>query len=191
MNYFKEILPFIHNYWICPSNRITIQNHPDFRRGKYHDADCVMMHALFQMVVDFVEIELAANLMDGFETRWQKIVRGISDLPFIHWFIPAPRNARRGLYPLRWGMHLTDSPSQAEFSKEIFQVYKFWKHTRPRREDAHAYWHLKREGKSWRDPHTPEEDALFAVCEALQARYDAEDQDMLHTIIRIRRGMWT
>jgi hypothetical protein len=150
-----------------------------------------MMYALFQMVVDYVEIELSGNLGDGFETRWQKFVRDCGSLPFIHWFVKAPRNARRGLYHLRWGMRLTDHPSQAEFCKDMFALYKFWKHTRPRREEAHFYWHLMREGKSWRAPHTPEEDRLFAVGEELQAKYDTEDQDMLLSIIRIRRSMWT
>jgi hypothetical protein len=190
MKSFTDILAFIHNYWICPSNRITI-HHADCPRGHYHDADYVMMYALFQMVVDYVEIELSGNLGDGFETRWQKFVRDCGSLPFIHWFVKAPRNARRGLYHLRWGMRLTDHPSQAEFCKDMFALYKFWKHTRPRREEAHFYWHLMREGKSWRAPHTPEEDRLFAVGEELQAKYDTEDQDMLLSIIRIRRSMWT
>lgn len=190
MNYFKEILPFIHNYWVCPSNRITI-HHSDCRRGHYHDADTVMMHALFQMVVDYVEIELSANLGDGFETRWQKCVRWLRNLPVLHWFMPCPRNARRGLHHIRWVMKLTDSPSQAEFAKTLLSVYKFWKHTRPRREDPFAYYYLAREGKSWKSPLTPEEESLMRVCEEMEAKQEKEDQDMLHTIITFRKCMWT
>jgi hypothetical protein len=193
-NYLHAPLPYIHNRWIDPSDRVIIK-HPEYPQGHYHDKDCVMMYVMFQLLVDYVEIECGSWGTSRFETSWQRWVRRFKELPLLHWFVKPVRNARRGLHHLRWEMSLKDHPTQSESAKEIFALYKFWKHTRPRREDP---WVAaddfgddeSREGKrfgSW----SPRYSEFLTRAGDLEDRYDQEDAEMLVRILKIRTCMWT
>mgnify|MGYP001331169892 CR=1 FL=1 len=183
-------LAYIHNRWINPSDRVII-THPDCPRGRYRDTDTVMLYALFQLLVDYIELECGNFLSTRYENGWQTWYRRFRELPLIHWFIPPVRHAQRGLHYLRWEMSLKDSPSQAETAKELFTLYRFWKHERDERIDPFASYHALREGKDWKGPHTEEEERRFTDAVALEARYDEEDTDMLTRIVKIRHSMWT
>jgi hypothetical protein len=170
----------------------VIIKHPDYPQGHYHDTDTVMMYALFQLLVDYVEIECGNFMSTRFETTWQKWYRRFRELPVIHWLLPSTRNARRGLHHLRWEMTLKNQlPSQSEAAREIFTLYRFWKHERPERVDPFEAYHNLREGKDWEGPKTAQEDALFLEAVALEECYDQEDTDMLTRIVKIRTCMWT
>jgi hypothetical protein len=183
---------YIHNRWINPSDRVIIQ-HPDFSKGSYHDADHTMLYLLFQMVVDYVEIECAVfpATTNVFETRWQSIDRFIHEIPFLHWFMKPTRNARRGLHYLRWAMKIKDNDSQRQFAKDIFTVYKFWVHERPARKDPFATYYALREGKDWKGKLTPKERKVMNAAQKLEDKYEKQDQRMLHLIIKQRSGLWT
>jgi len=190
-----KILSFIHNYWMNPSNRVIIK-HPDCKRGHYHDADYIMMFVMFQMVVNFIEIECGALLPNQcFETGWKKWFRRVSNLTLLHWFIMPPRNALRGLFYLKWEMSLKDHPRQAQCAKELFLLYKFWKHTRPRREEpfAEAYTFTDEEegiGKKFGGC-SLRYSAFLKRSGDLEEQQDQEDQEMLVKLINIRRSLWT
>ena len=183
-------LAYIHNRWINPSDRVIIK-HPDYPQGHYHDTDTVMMYVLFQLLVDYIEIECGNFISIRYETRWQTWGRRVRELPLIHWLVPMPRNARRGLHYLRWEMTLKDHPTQALFAKELFTLYRFWKHVRPTRIDPFAAYHNLRDGKDWKGPITPEESSRLREAADLEATYEQEDTDMLQRIVKVRSGMWT
>lgn len=185
---------YIHNRFVCPSHRVVIR-HPDFGKGYYHDTDHIMLYAMFQMVVDYIEIECAGCVgpKEGlFETDWQKVNRWVRELPILHWFLPPPRNARRGLHRLRWEISLKDEhPSQSESAKDLLTLYRFWVHERPRREDpwekvsdirmnGHFYTFRTEQWKK-------EADQANEIVMA----YDKQDQEMLHLIVKNRRCLWT
>jgi site-specific recombinase XerD len=88
-------------------------------------------------------------------------------------------------------MHLKDHPSQSEFAKDIFRIYKFWKHERPARKDPFDSYHLKREGKEWLGSFSEEEGRLLDEANDLEMKYEQEDQEMLHLIVKHRLGLWT
>ncbi len=191
MNLYRDIMSYIHNRWIDPSDRVIIQ-HYDYPRGYYHDADSKMLYILFQMVVDFVEIECGhIHGTFGFETRGQKAYRIISELPLLSWLLPSCRNARHGLHHLRWAMKLKDMPSQAEHARAVFKLYKFWKHDRPNRKEPFESYYQAREGKDWRGSLSPKEKKLLDRGAKLEAKYEREDEQMLHLLMKIRTGLWT
>lgn len=192
MNIYRDTMSYIHNRWVCPSDRVVIR-HPDYPRGHYYDADGKMLYILFQMLVDFVEIECAIFPPNSnyFETRQQRIYRIIQDLPVLTWLLPSTRNARRGLYHLRWAMKLKDMPGQAEHAKAVFKLYRFWKHERPARKDPFAAYSAAREGKEWRGSLTPKEKKLLDRGTKLEDKYEREDEKMLHLLMKIRMGLWT
>lgn len=191
-NYLMAPIVYIHNRWINPSDRVIIR-HPEFNRGHYYDADHIMMHIIFQMVVDFVEVECAVfpATKNVFETRWQAVDRFLRELPGIYWFVKPSRNARRGLHYLRWSMKLKDHESQSQFAKDIFKVYKFWVHDRPARKEPFEKYYILRKGKDWKGKLTPEESKALKTAQKLEAKYEREDERMLHLIIKQRTGLWT
>lgn len=183
---------YIHNRWINPSDRVVI-HHPEFTKGHYHDADYIMLYILFQMIVDFVEIECAAFPMTktSFETRWQSINRFVHELPVLHWYLKPHRNARRGLHHLRWQMKMTDHDGQRDFARDIFKVYKFWVHDRPARKDPFEAYYALRGGKDWTTGLTPKERQALHTSQKIEDKYEKQDQAMLQLIIKNRRSLWT
>lgn len=188
-----SILAYIYNKWIDPSDRVIIK-HQDYLRGSYHDCDCKMLYVLFQMLVDFVEMECGAIYGPYyFESHLQKLHRKITNLPIVSWFLPPARNIRRGLHHLRWAMKLQDIPSQAQQAKDVFLLYKFWVHTRPRRIDpwiwVETFIEPKRIGNGF--DCSPEYSVKLTEAGKIEDQYDKEDQEMLTLLIKIRGGLWT
>jgi len=151
-----------------------------------------MLYILFQMLVDFVEIECGSVCGPyRFETPGQKTYRVISDLPLLNWLLPPGRNARRGLHHLRWAMTLKDIPSQAQHAKDVFMLYRFWKHERPERKDPFEDTECFSGGHKLGEPLTARYKAFLDRAGKLEDKYDREDEEMLHLLITIRQGLWT
>jgi hypothetical protein len=191
------IFPYIHNRWVDPSHKITI-HHPDFPHGSYREADERILFGMFQVLVDYVEIECSVfpccttEQSRLFETPWQTCSRWISTLPGLHYFIPPTRNARRGLHHLRWAMKLgAESPGQAASAKDIFELYRFWIHTRPRRVNPWEAYTESRVSRDWERPLTPKERKLLDRCHGSEERHHQEDARMLMRLIKRRRDLWT
>lgn len=194
-NPFKSTLSYIHNRWICPSHRVTIR-HPDCPKGHYRDADTILLHAMFQVLQDFVEIELGARWGPYyFETPVQKTYRVLSSAPVLHWFLPHGRNVRRGLHYLRWAMSLKDMPAQAESARTIFMLYRFWTRSRPARIDPFStggdefeHERVIRDGTF----HLSEEYSAYLDSQSkLEDKYTQEDTEMLKILVEIRGHLWT
>jgi hypothetical protein len=193
----ESIFPYIHNRWISPSHKIIIK-HPEYHLGSYHDTDDIMLYGMFQLLVDYVEIECAVfpcvseDQNRLFETPWQRVYRVISELPGVRHFIPPGRNARRGLHHLRWAMKLgKESPSQAASAKEVFELYRFWKHTRLGRVNPWTLYSEIREHRDWTRPLSKTERRFLNRAHAVEERYHREDEQMLIRLIKRRRDLWT
>lgn len=197
-NMMKEPLVYIHNRWVRPSHKVTI-THPDIRVGQYRDVDTIMLYANFQILVDFIEVELAGAHFGPtyFETRGQKVYRVIQELPILGWLLPLPRNARRGLHHLRWSMQLKDSPSQAHYAREKYELYKWWTRTRPNRVDPWSWPDTdvtetrQMIGEDGRLNFSVEYSAKLEQSAKEDDKYTEEDTDMLIRLMRIRGGLWT
>lgn len=183
------VLAYIHNRWINPSHIIKI-HHPDIIKGHYRDSDTIMLYAMFQLLVDYVEIECGRA---GFYESWyEKVYTWFRDLPIIGWFLPPIRNKRQGLHYLRWCMKLTsEHPSQAHHGKQVFKLYKWWTKERPTRKDPFNEYCEKREFRDWGGSLTPTEKKALDKATRLESRYEKEDARMLKLLVSIRKGMWT
>jgi hypothetical protein len=122
-----------------------------------------------------------------------------------------------GLDYLRWEMTLAapdidehgidhSSPKQAETAREIVQLYTWWKEDRPHRIDPHirSGWSAlcerrRTEGndgflaslRSRSNEEREETSRILDECNRIEAAYDAEDEEMLIRLIKIRRHLWT
>ncbi len=185
----------------------------------YYDADTRMLHGMFNLLVDFVEIEKAwMHVVFDAEERKKRKHPWWS----LGWTrFKAFRDPEAGIDHLRWETTLDDpskpshdrSPTQAATAREILVLYYWWKE-RPNRPDPmdasgwSAYCDRRRDeskekngnkASAWdlldfdeeSQEDRDESSAILDRCREIEAQQIQEDQDMLIRLIKIRKAMWT
>lgn len=173
----------------------------------YHEIEERMMHGMFSLLVDFVEVESA----------WMHIVfdekeREKRKVPWwsMGWTrFKSFRNPEAGLDHLRWEMTLDDenlpvderNPGQAKMAREVWELYHWWKFVRPQRPDPHdaSGWSEYCRNKSMRelfgDDRDPEDSRISMEIinhsREIEEAYENEDEDMLIRLVKIRKSLWT
>lgn len=207
-------------YWI--NNRFVSKTHAltsNLQKGQWHELDDRILHCLFDELVNYVEIELAAS-----NFRWDEEARKKYKAPFwaVGWFRwRTHHNVEAAMDYLDWASELRytkdevgeDNPllgkftHQALVAKDIKMLYNWWKNVRPNRPDPYdssgwtEYCTRGREeagsSLSWlsRESQSDEErasvDHMLDVIQKMENRYWKEDEKMLVKLIKIRRGLWT
>lgn len=150
----------------------------------YWDKDEIMLHAVMQLVVDFVEIECSFMDLDVPYTFKEKLY---FRLP---WFLRSEnliRSRERGL------KHLDDLISVYEGREDaprtIKEVYLWWKDIRPQRKQIFESMFTDIHGKEIVD--TKVLTGLVKKEMALEKKFDKEDEKMLKRVIEARQFMWT
>lgn len=176
-------------------------------RPDYYEIEERMLHGMFSLLVDFVEVESAWMhvVFDKEEQEKRKIPWwNIGKFRFKSF-----RDVGAGLAHLRWEMSLDSdklpiseqNPGQAEMAREVWELYHWWKHIRPTRPDPDdlSGWKEYCRSKSMRElfsnDRTPEEqkaslDIINASAD-IERSYDEEDDRMLIRLIKIRKKLWT
>lgn len=187
-----------------PSAVVDIQS---LDKWRYHDPSEVLLHANFQVLVDFVEYEVCVHERPTWYTWMRKI-------PILGYFIPIARDRVGGLKHLDWECELTydenwvtkDDPrlgqltSQAQAAREKRELYLWWKDVRPNRPDPYvasgisAFFEFNPitavfDGSF--DNNYDEWRKLSDECNRLEREYDEEDERNLIRLIKIRQSMWT
>ena len=171
----------------------TTRRHHIVKTGQepgYMDSGDQMFYASFKLLKEFVEVEKAH--------MW-KWCEGDSDL----------KGADAGVAYLKWEMGLGKEGglNQAENAKEIYELYNWWMHERPNRNDPYEhpdwdrYYELKKEIYGERGfgiaTHldTPElkklQDKIFGRAGEIEEREEKEDEEMFIRLAKVRKGMWT
>lgn len=180
---YKEIKNYVQNRWIDKTHYIKTGLKP----GQYHEIDTRILYGLFSELVDYVEIELA-NLSNWNSNKKYKFEKG--------------RCAEAGMDYLNWAMSLTygtdfnykkshkfyNKPTpQAESSKEILELYNWWKN-REKRPDPHeeSGW-----SKFYESDNEKEKDKAFKKLNKLEKKYEDEDEQMLIRLVKVRKHLWT
>jgi hypothetical protein len=134
------------------------------RGGRWHDKNKILLHAAFQLLVDFVEQEQPAKLIDwSADARHRKAWKEIMSL--YRWW-RKERSARKSILDRK---NVKYPPHKAE----KIPGKDAWKWIEPDRKKYAAYYRLMK--KSWRQ----------------EAKWVAEDQKNLHRLIDIREHLWT
>ena len=173
----------------------------------YYEIDTLMLHGNFNMLKDFVEVSQARH-----RYYWSDDYRDNSSwcekhMPFYSVFYPF-RRPDLGIAYLDWASTLDDpslppyeqSPSQAVEAREIKSLYLWWVKDRPARKEI-EHVHYDNQGLGWlssldEDFDRDAEDYKAHVENMVQrdkqaADWEAEDQDMLIRLMKIRKGLWT
>ena len=206
---------YVNNRWVTRTHALTA--HPsDIARGEWRDVGNRFLPCLFNELRDFVEVELA-----WWHIAWAgREERDKYDAPFwaTGWFRWRTwRCPQAGLDCLAWQMtltneefldedkkHLAQPTVQADNAREILALYQWWTEVYPNRPDPHdaggwsAYCEQRRlNGQDLLDfeDRTPEEleqsrQALDAT-QAIEDKYNKEDEEMMIRLIKIRQSLWT
>jgi len=171
----------------------TTRRHHIVKTGQepgYMDSGDQMFYSAFNLLKEFVEVEKAHMW------RW---CEDDSEL----------KGADAGVAYLKWEMGLGKEGglNQAENAKEIYELYNWWMHERPNRNDPYEhpdwdkYYELKTEIYGDRGfgiaTHldTPElkklQDKIFGRAGEIEEREEREDEEMFIRLAKVRKGMWT
>ena len=159
-------------------------------KPSYYENDKIMLHGMFAVLVNYVEIELAHMnhcFNDGKNTK---------------------TNKQNGLEQLDWQINLVNedetSKHQSESAQQIKDLYVWWTDTRPNRDDAldlSGYNNIEQdydhsvsvmEMMANRDDKLKNEiNTAFNKAEIIDAEYEDQDTEMLIKLIKIRKTLWT
>ena len=181
LNRAKDIRNYSNSRWLFKSHALT----SSLKRGEYYEFDTRLLHAVFDELVNFVEIELAwmevvfsEENQKEYKVPWYRTVLRLS-----RW-----RNVEAGLAHLAWASTLKNDEEwmnkndlnygqptrQALAAQEIHKLYTWWKEEYPKRPDPmdvsglSAYYNEKQNAAKARGD---DEDMLFSFL--------AEDTDTL------------
>lgn len=168
----------------------------------YHDCDERLLHGAFNLLVDYVELELPSTVMK-FDPKDEK--KGKKHPWWSKGWLrfKAYRDPKMGLRHLRWEMGLgSQSTHQAHKAREVWHLYHWWKFVRPLRPDPYdaSGWSEFCKNKSMKNifrdtPRTKEEfekeREILQLSDDIQNHYDEEDENMLIRLIKIRGNLWT
>ncbi len=134
------------------------------RAARWHDKDEILLHAAFQLLVDYVEREKPAKRIDwSWDARHRKAWKEIMSL--YRWWKQERPARKSGLdrKGVKWPAYKTEKVP----GKDL------WRWVEPDRKKYAAYYRLLK--LSWRQ----------------EAEWAAEDQQNLHRLVDIREHLWT
>lgn len=181
---------FVYKFIINPNN-VMYSRLP----RAYYDKDVIMLHANFETLVDFVEIELA-NMWAISNNRGNKSF-------FDFMFPESNRSAADGKSQLAWEMSLPEEENkdQVKTAKEIAALYDWWKNDRPKRKDPYEDYHneyssqmianFDENGNFVLKPISRKQAAALRKAYKEEERQHKEDEKMLIRLMKIRRCLWT
>ncbi len=207
---------YFDNRWVSKTHALT----SNLKRGQWHDLDTRLLHATFDELVNFVEVEQACHWVacseedrKKYKAPWYRKV-----------FHLGSRNyPEAGLAYLEWAAGLKndedwidkDDPSfgkpthQALAAQQTIMLYKWWKEERPKRPDPmdasgwSDYCEERRRAAesqgddlSWigcdmDDPEKERSRKILEICHKMEQEQEDEDTQMLIRLIKIRRSLWT
>jgi hypothetical protein len=215
-----DVKYYINNRWITHTHALTAHPR-DISPGGWCDVGNRFLFCLFNELQNFVEVELAwwHLAWNSSEERskynmpwwahgwwrvrtWRCPQAGLDNLD---WQSKLIKNEDYGLNP--GDEHYGDPTDQAIGAQEILDLYNWWTIIRPQRPDPMdasgwtAYCEKRREkgGSDLSildyDDETEEERKecrrAMEVSHQMEEAYDAEDEQMLIRLIKIRKALWT
>ncbi len=202
-NRIRDVRIYIKNRWVNKTHALT----SNLKRGSWYDFDVVLINAIFDELVNFVEIELAWMHVISAENKYKT-------LKFKQW-----RSPEAGLAYLAWAKELRygtddgmskDNPlygqltHQANAAIETEVLYCWWKNEYPNRPDPmdasgwSKYCEDRRAGgidifdfRSTNDEERDKSRKISEKCRQIEEQQNEEDTSMLTRLIKLRHHLWT
>lgn len=171
-------------------NRFVHKTHclkTGLKPGRFYELDYRILHGLFNELKEFVEVDLGtmyASWGEG-DFKFRKGRCPEAGLAHLEWAMSLKFNESHGVSKKskRYGK----PTQQALASKEIMDLYAWWNARDSRPDPA--------EVSGWRDlvdrkVSDKESMKAFKKMEAMEKKYDAEDEEMLVRLVKVRRNLW-
>ena len=215
-----DVKYYINNRWVTRTHSLTAHPR-DIKPGQWCDVGNRFLPCLFNELVDFVEVELAwwhiawadkdekakynAPFWASGWFRWRTWRCPQAGLDNLDW----QRNLRHDV-DSGWAEgdpNIGKPTPQAVKAQEVLDLYRWWKDVYPNRPDPHdasgwsEYCERKRQEhgdtglsfmKESKDPELRAlGDAALKKTTEIEAAYEAEDEEMMIRLIKVRHGLWT
>jgi hypothetical protein len=215
-----DVKYYINNRWVTRTHSLTAHP-KDIKPGQWCDVGNRFLPCLFNELVEFVEVELAwwqiawadpaekakydAPFWASGWFRWRTWRCPQAGLDNLDWQRSLRHDTDSG-----WAEgdpNIGKPTPQAVKAQEVLDLYRWWKDVYPNRPDPHdasgwsEYCELKRKehgetGLSFMKESTnPETRALGIAAldktHEIEQAYDAEDEEMMIRLIKVRHGLWT
>ena len=214
-----DVKYYINNRFVSRTHGLTA--HPrDIRPGTWCDVGNRFLPCLFNELVDFVEVELAWKNVafdraarEKFKPpfwawgwfRWRTWRSPEAGLDHIAWEKALVYDETWGVEP---GSEQYGQPThQSQRAAEVEALYRWWTEVYPNRPDPHdvSGWSeicsraREKDGEILgilnHENRTEEEEAevrrALDLSQEIEERYEAEDEEMLIRLIKIRKHLWT
>ena len=214
-----DVKYYINNRFVSRTHGLTA--HPrDIRPGTWCDVGNRFLPCLFNELVDFVEVELAwKNVAFDREARekfkppfwawgwfrWRTWRSPEAGLDHIAWEKALVYDETWGIEP---GAEQYGQPThQSQRAAEVEELYRWWTEVYPNRPDPHdvSGWSeicsraREKDGEILsilnHENRTEEEEAevrrALDLSQEIEEQYEAEDEEMLIRLIKIRKHLWT
>jgi hypothetical protein len=211
----NDIRYYVNNRWVSHSHRLTA--HPrDIKPGQWQDVGNRFLPCLFNELVDFVEVEQAWHYV-----MWNPEEQKKYNVPWyrsgwLRW--RTWRCPEAGLAYLNWAStltneefleegekHLAEPTYQAKAAKEIIELYTWWTVTYRNRPDPYeaSGWTAACEASRIanggrlsfsgdKDPVLKKQsDKAHKLLQKIEKAYEAEEEQMMVRLIKIRQSLWT
>jgi hypothetical protein len=215
-----DVKYYINNRWVTRTHSLTAHPR-DIKPGQWCDVGNRFLPCLFNELVDFVEVELAwwhiawadpeekakynAPFWASGWFRWRTWRCAQAGLDNLDWQRSLRHSVDDGWKESDPNIGLPTP--QAVKAQEVLDLYRWWKEVYPNRPDAHdasgwtEYCERKRQehgdtGLSFmKESANPETralgDAALMKTHEIEQAYDAEDEEMMIRLIKVRHGLWT
>jgi len=195
------------------SNRFMTKTHmapTNLQKGQWHETDTRMLHSMFGLLVDFIEIEKSS------QSGWLEDAPKLSFMQKVKekFNIFSSRDPEKGIKYLEWEMTLKhDDPNmcdetdpdwgkptrQAKSACEQMDLYLWWTEVRPFRPDPmdlSGYRELNNyDGGDIMEfmarPMPDSTRVAMNIADDIEQAQEAEDTEMLVRLIKLRSYLWT
>lgn len=208
---------YINNRWVSKTHALTAHSR-DIKPGTWQDVGHRFLPCLFNELQDYVEVELAWWHL-AWSKKEERAKYNMPWWAVGWWRVRTWRCPQAGLDCLAWQSNLTWSEEevgsdhselgkpthQAIKAQEILALYRWWTETYRNRPDPYeaSGWtqvceQIREENDgslSFSDPKNPAlkeaKDNSFKSLQDIEAEYEAEDEEMLIRLIKVRHALWT
>jgi hypothetical protein len=159
--------------------------------GEYYDLDTRILHALFNELIDFVEIELAhLSLWDQDKKYILKNGRSIeAAYDYFNWACNLKYDESYGTS--KEDEHYGRLTDQAKNMRKVKKLYEWWKNERPNRVSPYSDSELGDIDDILSDKNREKRKKLYEKTYQIELEQEKEDTKMLIELISVRKSLWT
>lgn len=151
--------------------------------GRFYELDERILYGLFNELEEFVEVELARSYSFSHEGKKYKFFRGrcpTAGMDYLRW-----ASSLKVQFVPKGDLDYGKPTEQAKSAKKIMKLYLWWK-SRASRPDP-----FEKSGWTQDFDNPSKRSACFNRLRKIEQDYEKEDENMLISLVKIRKHLWS